>query len=139
MLFTTVLNKRIEKLCKDNNNILNVQFGFRKRRSVLDPNFILYSLVQKYFNENRRLYAINVDMMIHWLLLYGDAGCFISFKRRQPNKSGHSCSKTAEILYGYHGRFGEGAQTLRIKMQYWSFWPLLLLFDTGFHKCACII
>ena len=39
-LFTTVLNKRIEKFCTDNNSFSDAQFGFRKGRSTVDPIFI---------------------------------------------------------------------------------------------------
>ena len=72
-LFTTVLNKRIENFCSDNNSISDAQFGFRKRRSTVDPFFILHSLVQKYLNQNTRLYVIYVDMMNCFDSIYRNA------------------------------------------------------------------
>lgn len=62
-LFTTVINRRIEKFCNEHNTISDAQFGFRKGRSTVDAIFILNSLVQKYLNDNKRLYVIFVDMM----------------------------------------------------------------------------
>ena len=51
-LFTTVLNRRIESFCTDNNIISGAQFGFRKGRSTVDA-ILLMSLVQKYLNDNK--------------------------------------------------------------------------------------
>ena len=79
-LFTTVLNKRIEKFCTDNNSISDAQFGFRKGRSTVDPIFILHSLVQKYLNENKRLYVIYVDMMKCFDSIYRNALWLKMFK-----------------------------------------------------------
>ena len=62
-LFTSVLNKRIEKICNEHNLISDAQFGFRKGRSTVDAIFILMSLVQNYLANNKRLYVIFVDMM----------------------------------------------------------------------------
>ena len=62
-LFTSVLNKRIEKTCNEHNLISDAQFGFRKGRSTVDAIFILMSLVQNYLANNKRLYVIFVDMM----------------------------------------------------------------------------
>ena len=62
-LFTSVINRRLDSLCKENNIISDVQFGFRKGRSTVDAIFILQTLVQKYLFENKRLYVIFVDMM----------------------------------------------------------------------------
>ena len=79
-LFTTVLNKRIENFCSDNNSISDAQFGFRKRRSTVDPIFILHSLVQKYLNQNTRLYVIYVDMMKCFDSIYRNALWLKMFK-----------------------------------------------------------
>ena len=62
-IFTTVLNKRIEHVCEQNNIISDAQFGFHKGRSTVDAIFILLSLVHNYLFENKRLYVIFVDMM----------------------------------------------------------------------------
>lgn len=40
-LFTTVVNKRIENICNENNIISDAQFGFRKGRLTIDAIFIL--------------------------------------------------------------------------------------------------
>lgn len=61
-LFTTVLNNRIESFCVMNNRISDSQFGFKKGHSTIDPMFILLSMVQKYLNENKRLYVCFVDL-----------------------------------------------------------------------------
>jgi len=45
-LFTSVLNKRKEKICNVHNLISDAQFGFRKGRPTVDTIFILMSLVQ---------------------------------------------------------------------------------------------
>ena len=52
-LFTTILNKRLEQFCNDNDVISDAQFGFRKGRSTVDAIFILNSIVQNYINEKR--------------------------------------------------------------------------------------
>jgi len=62
-LFTSVLNKRIEKICNEHNLISDAQCGFRRCRSTVDAIFILMSLVQNYLANNKRLYVIFVDMM----------------------------------------------------------------------------
>ena len=61
-LFTTVINKRLELFCKNNNSISDAQFGFRKGCSTTDAIYILMSIVQKYLSENKRLYVVFVDM-----------------------------------------------------------------------------
>jgi hypothetical protein len=72
-LFTTVINKRIEAFCDKNNTISDAQFGFRKGRSTIDAIFILMSLVQKYLNDNKRLYVVYVDMMKCFDSIYRNA------------------------------------------------------------------
>ena len=72
-LFTTVLNKRIELFCDNNNIISDAQFGFRKGRSTVDAIYALMSIVQKYLNENKRLYIVYVDMMKCFDSIYRNA------------------------------------------------------------------
>ena len=79
-LFTTVLNRRIESFCTENNIISDAQFGFRKGRSTVDAVFILMSLVQKYLNDNKRLYVVYVDMMKCFDSIYRNALWFKLFK-----------------------------------------------------------
>ena len=55
-----MLNKRIVAFCYLNNTFSDAQFGFRKRKSTVDALFCL--LVQKYLNENKRLYCVFVDL-----------------------------------------------------------------------------
>ena len=61
-LFTTLLNRRIVSFCENNNVISDAQFGFRKGRSTIDALFVLLNIVQKYLNDNKRLYCVYVDM-----------------------------------------------------------------------------
>jgi exonuclease III len=72
-LFTTIINKRIECFCENNNTISDAQFGFRKGYSTIDAIYILMSIVQKYVNENNRLYVIYVDMMKCFDSIYRNA------------------------------------------------------------------
>lgn len=72
-LFTTILNKRIESFCEQNDIISDAQFGFRKGRSTVDAVFVLMSLIQKYLNENKRLYVVFVDMMKCFDSIYRNA------------------------------------------------------------------
>ena len=60
-LFTSILNKRIEKFCHENNAISDAQFAFVKGRSIVDAMFILLSVIQICLNNNKRLYCSFVD------------------------------------------------------------------------------
>ena len=79
-LFTTVLNKRLEKYCNSHHTITDAQFGFRKGCSTVDAIFILNSIVQKYLNENKRLYVVFVDMFKCFDSIYHNALYFKLFK-----------------------------------------------------------
>lgn len=72
-LFTTIINKRIESFCNNNNVISDAQFGFRKGRSTVDAIFVLMSIIQKYLNDNKRLYVVYVDMMKCFDSIYRNA------------------------------------------------------------------
>jgi exonuclease III len=61
-LFTAVLNERINKWSDNNNIVSDAQFGFRKGRSTIDAVFVLNTLIQKFINENKRLYCCFIDM-----------------------------------------------------------------------------
>lgn len=61
-LFTTVLNKRINDWCENNNILSDSEFGFRKGRSTVDATFILHGIVEKILGENKRIYAGFVDL-----------------------------------------------------------------------------
>ena len=71
-LFTSILNKRIECFCENNNTISDAQFGFRKGRSTVDAIFILLSLVQHRLNKKERLYVAFIDMMKCFDTIYRD-------------------------------------------------------------------
>ena len=60
-IFTTVLNTRIVSYCEQSNVLSDAQFGFRKGRSTVDAQFVLLNLIQKFLNENKRLYCVFVD------------------------------------------------------------------------------
>jgi len=79
-LFTTVLNRRIESFCTENNIISDAQLGFRKGRFTVDAIFILMSLVQKYLHNNNKLYVVYVDMVICFDSIYRNALWFKLFK-----------------------------------------------------------
>lgn len=49
--------------CYANEIISDAQFDFRKGRSTVDAIYALMSIVQKYLNENKRLYVEYVDML----------------------------------------------------------------------------
>ena len=72
-LFTSVVNNRLETFCSNFNIISDAQFGFRNGSSTIDAIYILMSLVQKYINENKRLYVIYVDMMKCFDTVYRNA------------------------------------------------------------------
>lgn len=61
-LFTTILNKRIEMFCAENDKISDAQFGFKKGHSTVDAMFILLSTIQKHLIEKQRLYVCFVDL-----------------------------------------------------------------------------
>ena len=72
-IFTAILNKRIVTFCKDNNVISDAQFGFQKGKSTVDAIFILTTLIQKYLNENKRLYCAFVDFKKAFDCVYRNA------------------------------------------------------------------
>ena len=68
-----MLNKRIAAFCVLNNTISDAQFGFRKGKSTVDALFCLLNLVQKYLNENKRLYCVFVDLKMAYDCLHRNA------------------------------------------------------------------
>ena len=62
-LFTTVLCKRIELFCSQNDVISDAQFEFRKGRSTVDAIYTLLTVIQKYMNNTKLLYVVFVDLM----------------------------------------------------------------------------
>jgi hypothetical protein len=60
-IFTSIINKRIYSYCEENCLLSDAQFGFRKGKSTVDALFVLSSIVQKYINDNKRLYCVFVD------------------------------------------------------------------------------
>ena len=51
-LFTTILNKRIETFCNENDIISDAQFGFRKGGSTVDAIFVSMMIIQNYLCNN---------------------------------------------------------------------------------------
>ena len=72
-IFTSVLNHRITEFCNSHNVISDCQFGFRRGMSTLDAIFVLMSIVQKYMNENKRLYCVFVDLKKAFDSIYRNA------------------------------------------------------------------
>jgi len=58
----SIMNKRLEIVCGDNNLISDCQFGFYKGRSTLDAIFILDALIQHFLKRNTRVYIVFVDL-----------------------------------------------------------------------------
>jgi len=61
-LFTSIMNRRLEIVCRDNNLISDCQFGFYKERSTVDAVFILDTLIHHVLKRNTRLYIVFVDL-----------------------------------------------------------------------------
>ncbi len=87
-LFTTILNKRIETFCENNNVISDAQFGFRKGKSTVDAIFILHSVIQHYLNNNKRLYIGFIDLK----------SCFDSINRNCLWLKIYKCGIQGKIL-----------------------------------------
>jgi len=51
-LFTSIMNKRLEIVCRDNNLISDCQFGFYNGRSTVDVILILDALIQHFPKRN---------------------------------------------------------------------------------------
>ena len=105
-LFTSVLNKRIEKFCNENNTITDAQFAFVKGRSTVDAMFILLSIIQSCLNDKKRLYCSFVDFTkafdsvyrnALWLKLYK---CGIGGKCLRIIKDMYSKVKSCVRLHG---------------------------------------
>ena len=71
-LFTSILNTRLLKWIDDNDILTDAQFGFRHGMSTVDAIFSLYSIIQKFFKENKTLLWILRRHLILWIdLNYG--------------------------------------------------------------------
>jgi len=70
-LFTSVINKRLEIVCRDNNLIYVCQFGFYKGSPAVDAIFILDALIQHFLKRNTRLYIVFVDSTLFIVMDYG--------------------------------------------------------------------
>jgi len=57
-VFTSIMNRRLEIVCRDNNLISDCQFGFYK----VDAVFILDALIQHFLKRHTRLYIVFVDL-----------------------------------------------------------------------------
>ena len=71
-LFTSILNKRLEAFCDNNNVISDAQFGFRKGKSTVDAIYILHSIVQRYINNNERLSRVQSGRSQLFCQMYSD-------------------------------------------------------------------
>ena len=54
---------KLFRFCSQNDVISDAQFGFRKGRSTVDAIYTLMTVIQKYMNNNKRLYVVFVDLM----------------------------------------------------------------------------
>ena len=61
-LYSSVLNRRIERYLDDNNLLVDEQNGFRKGRSCEDHIFVLDSIVRNRLNENLPTFAAFIDL-----------------------------------------------------------------------------
>ena len=61
-IFTSILNKRLSNWPESNNVLSDAMFDFCKGRSTVDAIFVLNGIVQKFLNENKRLYCAFVDL-----------------------------------------------------------------------------
>lgn len=60
-LYSYIINKRLTQWIEDNCIINEAQAGFRKKYSTTDHIFTLFSLVQKQFSNNKKLYVAFID------------------------------------------------------------------------------
>ena len=60
-LYTNILNKRITNFVESNDILPVEQAGFREKFSTIDHIFTLYSMIQKQFALDRKLYVAFVD------------------------------------------------------------------------------
>jgi len=60
-LFSSILNSRLVKYAEHNNLFQPHQAGFRQNFRTTDNLFVLSTLVSKYLNKNRQLYACFID------------------------------------------------------------------------------
>lgn len=60
-IYTRILNRRLVTWCNENSVIREEQAGFRQGYATIDHIFTLFSMVQKQFQMNRKLYVAFVD------------------------------------------------------------------------------
>lgn len=70
-LFSLVLDNRLRLWAESNNILSDYQYGFRKNRSTVDCIFVLYSIINRIINhEKKTLYASFIDFQKCFDLLY---------------------------------------------------------------------
>ena len=60
-LFTVILNERLKSWAEENDIMSDAQFGFKNNFSTVDPVFILHSLIQRQFQNKKKLYCCFID------------------------------------------------------------------------------
>ena len=60
-IYSYILNKRLTDWAERNAVLGEVQAGFRKDYSTIDPIFTLFSLVQRYLMRHKKLYVAFID------------------------------------------------------------------------------
>ena len=60
-LFTRILNNRLSKWAEDYHIYIEAQAGFRKNMGTNDNIFVLHGLINKFINENKKLYVCFID------------------------------------------------------------------------------
>lgn len=60
-LYSFILNKRLTDWSESHDVLGEVQAGFRRDHSTIDHIFTLFSMIQRYFTRNRKLYVAFID------------------------------------------------------------------------------
>jgi hypothetical protein len=92
-LFTRILFNRLEKYLEINNSICPEQIGFKRGARTSDHIFTLKSLIDKFFKNNKYLFACFVDLkktfdtvnrqaLLFKLNRYNIGGTFFKYNRR---------------------------------------------------------
>lgn len=60
-LFTSVIQTRLMKRCKENSILTDAQFGFILGYGTMDAIFALHSVIAKFLRKGKRFYCCFVD------------------------------------------------------------------------------
>jgi hypothetical protein len=56
-----IINNRLKKWFVENDKITDAQFGFKADYSTADVIFILHSLIEKFINDEQKLFCCFID------------------------------------------------------------------------------